>query len=1017
MSNPEATYSFLPWLRQGIANTITGASGSRASIQVELEISGEAVSGSNLRPETITQNIQLFGPGDIVGIDRRTICKAEPQHWITNFEPNYLPYIEFYDEDFPWRYTPAAPNGDNQLRPWLALVVLKEGSDQSEPEYKDDTPQGDKPLPFITVENADQKMPNAEHLWAWAHVHINQDLIAAGENLVEPDTNKAASKIQAVLSQNPDKACSRIICSRKLEPNTGYHAFLIPSFESGRLAGLGRSPNAKNVEAMTSAWDNYEGKQEANSFPYYHRWYFRTGVIGDFEYLVRLLEPRLADPRVGVRDLDVSDPGANLPGITESEGILQLGGALRVPASSQEPQETEKLEHNEFQASLAKFINLADNYKEKTVVEANQESALKYVVQDPDPMITPPLYGQWHALTQRLLNSSNDVENTNWVHELNLDPRHRLTAGLGSQIVQEKQEDYMKAAWEQVGEIIEANRTIRAAQLAKEVSGVWYQKYLTAIALNDPDKFLTLTSPLHGRVMLGAETISHQIKNSKVSASTLALSLRALTKKRGHLSRKFTTNVGEQLPSVQNKWPDEDNSTATLTPSIASFLYALQELTLTSSGSDGEKEKVQRLLEVESFDRQTNDEKLVAIEDFTIIEKQINVNFQKVEDEPVVEARVNRFRKAVGQLSDIPKNKKTPKPRLDIGSVTQTLLKAVNPDNTIPERIRQRIKIPDRIRKNLTDDFQEAMVYPEFDMPMYKSLIDRSTELFLPNINLIGQNSITLLESNQEFIEAYMVGLNHELARELLWREYPTDQRGSYFRQFWDVSSAYTPASENPDIRKEKLKDIPPIHKWKKNSKLGDHDNRDGADAKQEVVIVIRGELLKKYPNAAIHAHRARWRENDPEKIQPRLLEEINESEQNNPPNTKIRVPIYQAKVEPDIYFLGFDLPVEEARGNDRDAGWFFIIKERPGELRFGLDISRATDEPPTSWDDLSWEDISTGTDSSHIDISSAAPDAFNSVQGPLEWNDSTNSAALAHILYQPPVQVAVHAAELLPLP
>ena len=32
-----------------------------------------------------------------------------------------------------------------------------------------------------------------------------------------------------------------------------------------------------------------------------------------------------------------------------------------------------------------------------------------------------------------------------------------------------------------------------------------------------------------------------------------------------------------------------------------------------------------------------------------------------------------------------------------------------------------------------------------------------------------------------------MVGLNHEFARELLWREYPTDQRGSYFRQFWDV--------------------------------------------------------------------------------------------------------------------------------------------------------------------------------------------------------------------------------------
>ena len=47
----------------------------------------------------------------------------EPAHWVTNFEPNYLAAIEFYDEDFPWRYTPAAPDG-RRLLPWLALVVL-----------------------------------------------------------------------------------------------------------------------------------------------------------------------------------------------------------------------------------------------------------------------------------------------------------------------------------------------------------------------------------------------------------------------------------------------------------------------------------------------------------------------------------------------------------------------------------------------------------------------------------------------------------------------------------------------------------------------------------------------------------------------------------------------------------------------------------------------------------------------------------------------------------------------------
>ena len=107
------------------------------------------------------------------------------------------------------------------------------------------------------------------------------------------------------------------------------------------------------------------------------------------------------------------------------------------------------------------------------------------------------------------------------------------------------------------------------------------------------------------------------------------------------------------------------------------------------------------------------------------------------------------------------------------------------------------------------------MAYPVIDMPMYEPLKDLSAELFLPNINLIEQNSITLLETNQRFIEAYMVGLNHEFARELLWREYPTDQRGSYFRQFWDVARLLRRRRNLDDeALKEKLRDIPPLHTW-----------------------------------------------------------------------------------------------------------------------------------------------------------------------------------------------------------
>jgi len=44
-----------------------------------------------------------------------------------------------------------------------------------------------------------------------------------------------------------------------------------------------------------------------------------------------------------------------------------------------------------------------------------------------------------------------------------------------------------------------------------------------------------------------------------------------------------------------------------------------------------------------------------------------------------------------------------------------------------------------------------------------------------------------------------MVGLNHEFAPEFLWREYPTDQRGSYYRQLWDVSSYLDTTETEPE--------------------------------------------------------------------------------------------------------------------------------------------------------------------------------------------------------------------------
>src|SRR5699024_11074812 len=109
---------------------------------------------------------------------------------------------------------------------------------------------------------------------------------------------------------------------------------------------------------------------------------------------------------------------------------------------------------------------------------------------------------------------------------------------------------------------------------------------------------------------------------------------------------------------------------------------------------------------------------------------------------------------------------------------------------------------------------------PDIKEPMYRPLSDLGDDLLTPNLGLIPPNTVTLMLTNPPFIEAYMAGVNHEFARELLWREYPTDSRGTPFRQFWDVSRVMTPGVVDPE-RARRLKDIRAMHEWPVAGLLG----------------------------------------------------------------------------------------------------------------------------------------------------------------------------------------------------
>ena len=134
-----------------------------------------------------------------------------------------------------------------------------------------------------------------------------------------------------------------------------------------------------------------------------------------------------------------------------------------------------------------------------------------------------------------------------------------------------------------------------------------------------------------------------------------------------------------------------------------------------------------------------------------------------------------------------------------------------------------------------------------------------------------------------------------------------------------------------------------------------------------------------------------------------------------------IKTPIFKAEIEPDVRFLGFDLTASVVKGNPDPAannpGWFFVIQERPGEPRFGLDnLSEESPETPTTG--TSWPgSISQTSDRSAASTSTSTflMTRASRRRPTVSSSGGATRADMAYILYQVPVMVAFHAADMLP--
>jgi hypothetical protein len=907
VSDDFGRHHFLAWARQGIASMLTspdygGSLPDRGSLQVALNVIAHGPDSTTPVPPV---TVQTFGPGDVLGFDPGHVVRTEPKESTTNFEPNYLAGIEFDRPDFPWLFTPAAPAGD-RLRPWLALIVL------SEAEYVP-VPGVVQPLPAIDVTRIAALQP-LDDSWNWAHAQVSGD---AGLAATEAST--------------PAAVISRLLCPRRLDPETAYTTFVVPAFEIGRLAGLGM--DVSGAHTSDPAWTSTTGAPLR--LPVYYRFRFHTSDQGDFESLVRRLVPRELGANIGQRLIAVDHP---MPGFVGAGPPLGMDGALR----SIVVKETPWLDpaRTTFQTALAGLINRTSPLVDNSA--------------DPDPDVVPPIYGRWPAGV-RTVNPGG----TGWLDELGLDPRNRATAGTGTQVLQRLRTSLMASAWQQVAGIEAANAALRRAQLAR---GALTALHGRLAATSDPT-VLTLTAPLHAKLLASPVTVRATVEQSRVPLRLLSPAARRLTHPSGLIRRRQAALGGRTAGRVSLL---ERVNAGTLTvvppPSPPGGLVPVENVGGGSVAppwrkwfplvlqADTPAGSFQVTIDVDAgrppaqSSPTTVSASVVAAApqrpDFVLTEPGVRLPAPGAAGPDSPQAA--RFRQALTLLAEgwaAAAPDPPPRPALDATALRTTIVERLQPATTVAARMRSIVSVAGHLGWHPADPIREVMAAPSFPQPMYAPLRDLSEQYVLPGADQIPADTVGLLEANHAFIEAYMVGLSHEMARQLLFAGYPTDCMGTYFRQFWDVSK-YVPEPGDPSDPAqlaELLKDIPPIVTWPLGAGLGQHENRTGV-VPDNVVLIIRGELLRRYPDAIIYAARAKVVNGQ------RVIDETAEKH-----------PMFGGTLSADTNFLGFNLSAADVKGGTAAApeGWFFVFQQHPTGPRFGLEPSAAG--PVTRWSDLAW--------------------------------------------------------------
>lgn len=973
-----ATYSIVPWVRRGLASLITAQPATNyASLPVTLKVNATPVNAPSVR---------LVGPGQITGLDARAVVRTDPRNGAAAFEPNYLAMVELALPDLPWMFTPSPPvNG--KLQPWICLVVVPDADGIA----LDALPGGISILRIKAPFDPKAELPDLASITAWAHAQVT------GGNLSGDD-------LKLALNGNPAATVSRLVASRKLEANKSYIACVVPTYRAGVNAALGLPVDDHD---LAPAWD----ASVAAPFvlPAYYSFRFHTGPEGDFASLARKIVPPAKPLNAGTRNMDVSQPGFGAKGVARA--MLGLEGALRA------------------------FDNHSTSWP--AGAQAQYESQFRAALAPPpavDPVVAPPTYGGAHSasslpafggapvwLGELNLDPRSRAAASAGSQVVQRD-QAALVASAWDQLGEIRKANQLLRQAQLARQVSTSMSQRHLERVAGD--GKWLQ--MTApLHSRVTVRFAGVTATMRGH-----------IQASRVPSGALSSALRRIARPGGPIGRQLKADVpqmvdrlnmpsgstptalqaaGPLLPPrgmvvLDDVSPDVQVKNMTAIALAAAGGWKLATAVASGggaavSGSAGAAAPAQPVTHtgpvihpgpaipvgpVAPLPPGSGIETINPVVKPSLIDWNANPNLPDILRVPVatlpppivfpsdtaaLEAVKTSFRATAASVNT----------RLNTGA-------AIAPDPPplggqaalAPARaaLLGRLKPADTIRARLgaciplgtgTDPLQPVQTGPKYPQPMYVPLARLSPEWMLPGISEVPLDCAALLAANAAFIEAYMVGLNDELARELLWREFPADRRFTFFQNFWGATT----------------QEIGPITAFDRNAHLG--GNVVSVLSSVGVVFLVRATLFQRYPNAMVFAAKAAWVNG---------VRELTDT---------VQYPVFRGEIGEDVSFFGFN-NIDDPKGLDDPAaaraGWYFVIAEHVTEPRVGLEPAKSS-SPTGLWNDLSWQEVA--VKGNYLDLSTAPPKPAGE---PVAW--SADAAALAYILMRRPVRVALHARALL---